>query len=246
MCSQWTKVQVDIRARRDVKHAGLEASSLTEVWKHFVSVAHDVGRSVHLLTRDHALCMQLTFSASTHHPLHSACFQACVLHISVRAWTCVEHGHGLSIHLIDGCMTSVQFHHGAGGHSGTQRYETRGSGSKLADWSVKALCERGARCWSKCAFIDAWPCTVHAVDFQCIHTSSITLSLLPGVRVTYFCACLNVRGARAWAKYTLNWRVHDQCAVGARCSWSKVQLEQGAVGYSGHIWKKLLEASWVS
>ena len=113
VCS-FTKVQVDIRACRHMKHVGLEASSLTEVWNHFVSVAHGGGRSVHLLTRDHALCTQLTFSASTHHPLHSACFQA---------------------------------------------------------------------------------------------------------RVTYFCACLNLCGARAWAKYALSWRVHDQCAVGARCSW---------------------------
>ena len=50
------QVQVDIWARRDMKHAGLEASSLTEVWKHFVSVAHGGGWIVHLLTRDHALC----------------------------------------------------------------------------------------------------------------------------------------------------------------------------------------------
>ena len=127
---------------------------------------------------------------------------------------------------------------GAGGHSGTQRYETRGSGSKLADWSVKALCERGARCWSKCAFIDAWPCTVHAVDFQCIHTSSITLSLLPGVRVTYFCACLNVRGARAWAKYPLNRWVHDQCAVSPRCRWTFGHAEI----WNTRVWK---QARWL-
>ena len=73
MCSL-IKVQVDIWARIDMKHAGLEATSLTEVRKQFVSVAHGGGRSVHLLTRGHALCTQLTFSA--HHPLHSAGFSA--------------------------------------------------------------------------------------------------------------------------------------------------------------------------
>ena len=46
---------------------------------------------------------------------------------------CVEHGGGLSVHLVDACMTSVQLEQGAVGHSGTQRYETRGFGSKLAD-----------------------------------------------------------------------------------------------------------------
>ena len=35
--------------------------------------------------------------------------------------------------LIDVCITSVHFDQGAGGHLGTHRYETHGSGCNLAD-----------------------------------------------------------------------------------------------------------------
>ena len=77
---------------------------------------------------------------------------------------------------------------------------------------------------------------MHAVDVQCIHTSSITLSLLPGARVTCFCACMNVRGARGWAKSIIIISMHlvDACMT-------SVQLEQGHSGtqsYERRLWKQ--------
>ena len=99
------------------------------------------------------------------------------------------------MHLVDACMTSVQLDQGAVGHSGTQRYETRGSGSKLADWSVKALCVRGARWWSKCAFIDARD---HALCMQLTFTASThhPFTQLASRRACYIFLCVH---ERAWS-----------------------------------------------